>query len=140
VTWPPPELVEGAEVGVLRPDDEELLEEVLPDVPEDVPPDEPDVALVPDVPLVLEVPLVPEPDVAWCEVLELAAVAAPGSVNAMAPAPIRLAAAAEAVTARSRVLPRSRSLTPGGVLCLRWLMASESASPALGSSYEQPLS
>ena len=80
------------------------------------------------------------PDVARCEVPELAADAAPGRVNATAPAPIRLAAAAETVTARSRVLPRSRSLTPGGMLCLRWLMASESASPGLGCPYEQPLS
>jgi hypothetical protein len=106
VTWPPPEPDVGVVVGELRPDElepDELLEPEEPDDPE----------------LELDVP-----DVA-CEALaagELAA--APGKAAATAPAPIRLAAAAEIVTARTRARPRSlaaaRDATPGGAAFWSW--------------------
>jgi hypothetical protein len=104
VTWLPPELDAGPEDGELRPLDEELLDE-LPVLPE--------LLVLLDVP---ELPEVPEPEVA-CWVLLAAAPedawwAAPGRLNATAPAATRLAAAAETVTARSRAAPRSRSLAP----------------------------
>jgi hypothetical protein len=94
VTWPPdPEPDVGAEAGELRPDDEAAEPEEL-DGPE-----------------------LDGPDVA-CEVLAACVpVAAPGRMAATAPAPIRLAAAAEIVTARTRVRPRAlaaaRDATPG---------------------------
>jgi hypothetical protein len=108
VTWPLPELDVGAEVGELRPDDELL------DVPE------PDAAcrVLPDA----------EPD----DVPVVEAVAAPGSVNATPPAAIRLAAAAETVTARSRARPRSLAAAPDEVTCLRWLMTA-SVPPGSGT-------
>ena len=98
MTWLPPELDVGAEDGELRPLDEELLDE-LPEL------------LVP-----LDVPELPEPE-ADCWVLLAAELedawwVAPGRLNATAPAATRLAAAAETVTARSRAVPRSRSLAP----------------------------
>ena len=45
------------------------------------------------------------------------ALAAPGRLNATAPAAIRLAAVAETVAARSRVRPRSRAATADCMLC-----------------------
>jgi len=113
VTWLPPELDDGAEAGELRPLDDELLDE-LPELADELP----ELADVPlDVP---EPPELPEPAVAWWVLLEAepedAWRAAPGRLNATAPAAIRLAAAAEMVTARSRAMPRSRSLAPGAGL------------------------
>jgi hypothetical protein len=106
VTWPPPELDVGVDVGELRPLDE-LLEEPL-DVPEL---DE----------LELECRALPEAELE--DVPVVAAVAAPGRTNASPPAAIRLAAVAETVAARSRDRPRSRAAGPGDVVWLRWLMA-----------------
>jgi hypothetical protein len=115
VAWPLPELDDGVEDGELRPLDDELL------------PLEPlDVLELPELPDVLEpldllVP--PEvlellPDVAWCVLLDADdALAAPGRLNATAPAAIRLAAVAETVAARSRVRPRSRAATADCMLC-----------------------
>jgi len=104
VTWPDPELDVGAEAGELRRPDE------LPDVPE---PDD-------------ERFEVPEPEAAWrvppdAEPADVAAAeaVAPGSVNATPPAAMRLAPAAETVTARSRARPRSRAAAAAKVLCLR---------------------
>jgi hypothetical protein len=111
VTWPLPEADDGEEDGELKPLDDELLElfELL-DVPE-----------LPDVPLPLE--LLEPPDVAWCELLGADpddALAAPGRLNATAPAAIRLVAVAETVAARNRARPRSLAATAdcmlGGVL------------------------
>lgn len=120
MTWPLLELDDGVEDGELRPLDDELL------------PLEPlDVLELPELPDVLE-PLdlvVPPdvlellPDVAWCVLLDADdALAAPGRLNATAPAAIRLAAVAETVAARSRARPRSRAaradcMLCGGVLC-----------------------
>jgi len=110
VTWPPPEPDAGAVDGELSPLEDEL--------PEDELPDEEDVPLPPDVPELAEgagpgggrpVLLAAEPDEAWW--------VAPGRLNATAPAATRLAAAAETVTARSRAMPRSRSLAPGQARC-----------------------
>jgi hypothetical protein len=102
VTWPPPELDAGVVDGELSPPDDELPDE-LPDVPLDVPElaEEPEEAC--------PVLLAAEPDEAWW--------VAPGRLNATAPAAIRLAAAAETVTARSRAMPRSLSLAPGQARC-----------------------
>lgn len=103
VTWPPPEPDAGVEAGELRPEEErpepdEPAERPEPDVPE------------PDGPEVPEV-------LAW----DAEAVAAPGRLAATAPAPIRLTAAAEIVSARTRARPRSlaaaRDATPGGPAC-----------------------
>jgi hypothetical protein len=110
VTWLPPELADGTEDGELRPLDEEpeeLLDEELGELLDELPE-----LLVP-----LDVPEVPEPELD-CWVLLAAEPddawrVAPGRLNATAPAAIRLAVAAETVTARSRAVPRSRSLTPG---------------------------
>jgi hypothetical protein len=114
VTWPLPELDVGAEVGELRPDDEFL------DVPEldDAPELDAACRVLPDA----------EPD----DVPVVEAVAAPGRVNATPPAAIRLAAAAETVTARSRARPRSLAAAPDDVTCLRWLMTA-SVPPGSGT-------
>lgn len=129
MTWLLPELDDGVDEGELRPLDDELLEPLEPlealelpellDVPELLEPLEllPDLLVPPDV---LELP-----DVAWCVPLDadpVDALAAPGRLNATAPAAIRLAAVAETVAARSRARPRSRAATAdcmlcGGVLC-----------------------
>jgi len=120
VTWLPPELDAGAEDGELRPLDDDELDELpvladeLPEllVPLDVLPE------VPEPEVVCWVLLAAEPEDAWW--------VAPGRLNATAPAAIRLAVAAETVTARSRAVPRSRSLAPGaaprGVLLWWWVM------------------
>lgn len=128
MTWLLPELDAGVDDGELSPDDE------LPDVLELA-------DLLDELGELGEPELEPElpvPDVAWCVPVAAepeeecdAAVAAPGRLNATAPAATRLAAAAETVTVRSRLLPRSRSATParprcatsggvsrGGMLCL----------------------
>jgi hypothetical protein len=112
VTWPLPELDAGVDDGELRPLDEEL--------PDEEPPDEEDLLVLLEE---LE-PVLPVPDVAWCVLLAAepgeewdSAAAAPGSVNATAPAAIRLAAAAETVAVRSRALPRSLASTACETLC-----------------------
>jgi hypothetical protein len=104
VTWLPPELDVGVEDGELSPLDEELLDE-LPEllVPLDVL-ELPELAEVPEPDVVCWVLLAAEPEDAWW--------VAPGRLTATAPAATRLAAAAETVTARSRAVPRSRSLAP----------------------------
>ncbi len=112
MTWPLPELDDGVEDGELRPLDDDELDE-LPELVDELP----ELLVPPDVP---ELPEVPEPEVA-CWVLlaaepEDAWWVAPGRLKATAPAAIRLAAAAETVTARSRAVPRSRSLAPGPAL------------------------
>jgi len=114
VTWPLPELDVGAEVGELRPDDELL------DVPEldDAPELDAACRVLPDA----------EPD----DVPVAEAMAAPGKVNATPPAAIRLAAAADTVTARSRARPRSLAAAPDDVTCLRWLMTA-SVPPGSGT-------
>ena len=106
MTWPPPEPDAGVDDGELRPDDEPPEPERL----EPSSPDEPPEARDPDV-----------PDVA-CEMLVWAEA---GRLTATTPAPIRLAAAAEIVTARTRARPRSlaaaREAAPGVAAC--WLSA-----------------
>jgi hypothetical protein len=113
VTWPLPEADDGEEDGELRPLDDEPLELLeLFELPE-----------LPELPELLE--LLELPDVAWCELLDADpddALAAPGRLNATAPAAIRLAAVAETVAARSRARPRSLAATAdcmlgGEVLC-----------------------
>jgi hypothetical protein len=110
VTWLPPELADGTEDGELRPLDPEL-EELLDEEPDELLDELPELLVPLDVPEVPEpevdgwVLLAAEPDDAWW--------VAPGRLNATAPAAIRLAVAAETVTARSRAVPRSRSLAPG---------------------------
>ena len=112
MTWPLPELAVGVEFGEFRPlDAAEPLE-------------------------------VPEPLPACCVLLaaelpDVAAPVVPGRVAATAPAAMTLAAAAEAVTARSRALPRSRAAVPfarprgglpcGSLYCWRWLMTASLA-------------
>jgi len=123
VTWLPPELDDGTEDGELRPLDEDP-EELLDSDPEELLDELPELLVPLDVPEVPEpevdcwVLLAAEPDDAWW--------VAPGRLNATAPAAIRLAVAAETVTARSRAAPRSRSLAPGaaprGVLLWWWVM------------------
>jgi hypothetical protein len=115
VTWPLPELDVGVDVGVLRPDDDELPDELEL---------EPEL-FVADVAWC--VPAAVEPDEEW-----EAAEAAPGRLMATAPAATRLAAAAETVATRSRLRPRSRcatsgDLSRGGMLCL--LMPASLAAP-----------
>ena len=108
MTWLPPELDDGAEDGELRPLDDELDE--LPElllVPLDVP-ELPELLEVPEPEVVCWVLLAPELEDAWW--------VAPGRLNATVPAAITLAAAAETVTARSRAVPRSRSLAPSPAL------------------------
>jgi hypothetical protein len=95
VTWPLPELDVGAEAGELRPDDELL----------DAPELDAACRVLPDA----------EPD-------DVPAAETPGRVNATPPAAIRLAAAAETVTARSRALPRCLAAAPDDVTCVLWLM------------------
>ena len=108
MTWLPPELDVGEEDGELSPLDDELLDE-LPELPELLVPldvlELPELAEVPEPEVVCLVLLAAEPEDAWWVV--------PGRLNATAPAATRLAAAAETVTARSRAVPRSRSLAPG---------------------------
>jgi hypothetical protein len=109
VTWPPPELDAGVDVGVLRPD--ELLDELLDELELEPEPFVSDVARC--------VPAAVEPDEEW-----VAAEDAPGRLTATAPAATRLAAATETVAARSRLRPRSLASIPvaplpGGMLvCL----------------------
>jgi hypothetical protein len=105
VTWPLPELDVGVEAGELRPLDDELLDEL-----------EPSELVLPVLDVAWCLPLAAEPDEEW-----VAALAAPGRLNATAPAAIRLAAAAETVAARSRFRPWSLAATAdcvpaGGVL------------------------
>ncbi len=120
MTWPPPELDDGTVDGELRPLDaepDELLDELLDELPELlVPLDVPDVPDVPEPEVECWALLAAEPDDAWW--------VAPGRLNATTPAAIRLAVAAETVTARSRAVPRSRSLAPGEAPCgvLWWVM------------------
>lgn len=123
MTWPLPELDVGVDDGELSPDDDEL--------PDDFDPLDP--LLLDELELLepeLLEPELPVPDAAWCVPVAVepdeeweAAEAAPGRLTATAPAATRLAAAAETVTARSRLRPRSRSAMPGdeprgGMLCL----------------------
>jgi hypothetical protein len=122
-TWPLPELDAGVDDGELRPPlEEDLPEDELPDEAEL--PDELDLLAPRDaelVPPAVEVARWAPPAAAR---EEDAADAAPGRVNATAPAATRLAAVAEAVTARSRRRPRSLAAIPavmprrGVVLCL----------------------
>jgi hypothetical protein len=115
VTWPLPELAPGAEFGELSPPDEELPEDELPD---DELPELDDPLELLDPPLLAEaacrVLVEAEPD----DVPAEEEAAAPGRVNATAPAAMMLAAAAETVTVRSRALPRSLAATRAAVLCL----------------------
>jgi hypothetical protein len=113
VTWLLPELDVGVDVGVLRPDDDELLDEL------ELEPFASDVAWC--------VPAAVEPDEEW-----VAAEDAPGRLMATAPAATRLAAAAETVAARSRFRPRSLASIPGipppgGVLVCLLMRASLAA-------------
>jgi hypothetical protein len=108
VTWPLPELDAGVELGELSPLDDEL-----PEVPE---PDELDD--VPELDEACRALLAAEPE----DVLAVEAVA-PGRVNAIPPAAIRLAAAAVTVAARSRARPRSLTAAPDAMPCMCWLMA-----------------
>ena len=107
VTWPLPEPDAGVVDGELSPLEEELLEDELPEEDVPVPLDVPELAEEPEE--ACPVLLAAEPDEAWWVV--------PGRLNATAPAATRLAAAAETVTARSRAMPRSRSLVPGQARC-----------------------
>jgi hypothetical protein len=121
VTWPPPDPDAGVDDGELRPLDEEEPDEL--DEPDDEElPDELDLFVLPGDPE----PAEPAADVAWCvppaDEAD-AACDAPGSVNATAPAAIRLAAAAVTVTERSRCRPRSRAATAAEALCCWWFMA-----------------
>lgn len=139
MTWLPPELDAGVEEGELRPLDDDELDE-LPELADELPE-----LLVPlDVPELPEVPapevacwvlLAPEPEDAWW--------VTPGRLKAIAPAAIRLAAAAETVTARSRAVPRSRSLAPSPALRgepLWWCGVMAASLQALGGCYGLPLS
>ena len=103
MTWPPPELDVGTELGELR-------------LPEDERPEFCDVPVLPEVACWVLLPDPEEPE----EPEE--AVAAPGRLNATAPAAITLAAAADTVTARSRAPPRSLAATRAAMLYLRSLM------------------
>jgi hypothetical protein len=144
VTWPLPELDVGVEVGELRLPDDELF-----DVPElDELFDVPELDELFDVPELDELFDVPELEDA-CRVLldaepeDVAAVAAPGRVNATPPAAIRLAAVAETVAARSRARPRSLAAAPAGMLCLRWLMTASvtgGSRPPLWTASQPPMS
>ena len=110
MTWPLPEPDAGVVDGELSPLEEELPEDELPDeddVP--LPLEVPELAEAPEPEVACPVLLAAEPDEAWW--------VAPGRLNATAPAATRLAAAAETVTARSRAMPRSRSLAPGQARC-----------------------
>ena len=113
MTWPPPEPDAGTVDGELSPLDEELpdeLPELFDELPELlVPPDVPAPAEVPEPEVACPVLFAAEPDDAWW--------VAPGRLNATAPAAIRLAAAADTVTARSRARPRSLSLAPSQARC-----------------------
>jgi hypothetical protein len=115
VTWPPPELEAGVDVGELSRPDDELLDELELE-PE---PSVADVAWC--------VPAAVAPDEEW-----VAAEDAPGRLMATAPAATRLAAAAETVAARSRLRPRSLASMagaprPGGVLFCLLMPASVAA-------------
>jgi tetratricopeptide (TPR) repeat protein len=121
VTWPLPEPDVGAELGELRP-------------PED---ERPEFFDVPELPLDACWLLLPDPE----EPDE--AVAAPGRLNATAPAAITLAAAADTVAARSRAPPRSLAATRAAMLCLRSLMSLSvptSSRHALWATSELPMS
>jgi hypothetical protein len=110
VTWPLPELDAGAESGELSPPDGELPEDELPELADPLelpgPPVLPEAAC--RVLLEAEPPDVPADEEA----------AAPGRVNATAPAAMMLAAAAETVAVRSRALPRSLAAIRTAALCL----------------------
>jgi hypothetical protein len=110
VTWPLPELDAGAEFGELSPPDDELPDDELPELAD--PPELPDPPLVPEE--ACRALAEEEPD----DVPAEEEAAAPGRVNATAPAAMMLAAAAETVAVRSRALPRSRAAIRAAALCL----------------------
>jgi hypothetical protein len=125
VACPLPEPDAGADAGELSPPDEEL-----PDVAELAGLPDPEDPAFPDMLAVAE----PE---------DAAEEEAPGRPTATAPAAMMLAAAAEAVTMRSRTLARFLAATRSATVCWRCVMApslTAGSRPLLGRSSAPALS
>ena len=126
MTWPLPELELGAVAGELSPE-EELAELLEPPVPPAELADPPELELAAAwcvaLPNERAEPLCVLAGLDGLEVRDVPAVAAPGRLNATAPAATRLAAVADTVIVRSRAVPRSRAAARAAMLCVGWFMA-----------------